>query len=83
MKNLNEIIKEVDEKIQDKVNAMSGSITVYEVTGAISTDDKSVDPSLELGGCIMNKQNLKRLKKLQKKQRRKEKRLRNYLLKIS
>ena len=42
MKNLNEIIKEVDEKIQDKVNAMSGSVATYEVTGAISTDeDKS------------------------------------------
>ena len=48
MKNLNEIIKEVDEKIQDKINEMSGSVATYEVTGAISTDDKSVGSDLEL-----------------------------------
>ena len=48
MKNLNEIIQEVDKKIQDKVNAMSGSLTTYEVTGAISTDeDNSVEETID------------------------------------
>ena len=48
MIHLYKIIKEVDEKIQDKINNMSGSVATYEVTGAISTDDKSVGSDLEM-----------------------------------